>query len=402
MLISDQKLARKNITSFPNISFDHCIKCGICNLYCPVYQVTDKYPGPKHSGPDAERIRIKNLLPADTSLNYCTNCKRCEIACPSGVEITDMIVRAKLKDNYHKNYLRDYILSHTDLVGSLSVKFSLILNLLLKLKPVKYIMEFTLAIDAKRKFPEYARKQFKFLATIINKPIDSVIYYHGCYAKYNDHGTAIAVTEILELCGIEVGFIKEKCCGVPLIANNFKHKAINNARHNIAALSATGDKPILVSSPSCLLALKIEYDKALILDNSAIKSRLQFITSYINANINLFRDKMKPLNLKIAYHAPCHLEKLGYAIDTIEFLNNIPGLSVHVLNSECCGISGTYGFKKENYTIAQNVGSRLFDQIGAIDPDFVITDCETCKMQIEMSTRYKVSHPLELLQKSVF
>ena len=53
-----------------NISFDHCIKCTVCTIYCPVARVTHLYPGPKWSGPDTERLRIKNPELLDASLKY--------------------------------------------------------------------------------------------------------------------------------------------------------------------------------------------------------------------------------------------------------------------------------------------------------------------------------------------
>ena len=78
-----------------NISFDHCIKCTVCNIYCPVARVTHLFPGPKQSGPDLERLRIKNPALVEPSLKYCTNCKRCEISCPSDVMIANIIQEAK-------------------------------------------------------------------------------------------------------------------------------------------------------------------------------------------------------------------------------------------------------------------------------------------------------------------
>ena len=57
-----------------------------------------------------------------------------------------------------------------------------------------------------------------------------------------------------------------------------------------------------------------------------------------------------------------------------------------MLDSQCCGIAGTYGFKKENYETSQAIGSPLFRQIEESGIDLVISDCETCKWQIEMST----------------
>ena len=44
-------------------------------------------------------------------------------------------------------------------------------------------------------------------------------------------------------------------------------------------------------------------------------------------------------------------------------LRLIPGLQLEVLDSQCCGIAGTYGFKTENYAVSQAIGAPLFRQI---------------------------------------
>ncbi len=67
-----------------NQTFDQCIKCTVCTAYCPVAKANPAYPGPKQAGPDGERLRIKSPELFDSALKYCTNCKRCEVACPSG------------------------------------------------------------------------------------------------------------------------------------------------------------------------------------------------------------------------------------------------------------------------------------------------------------------------------
>ena len=39
-------------------SLDHCVKCTICETFCPVSNVTPLFPGPKYAGPQAERFRV--------------------------------------------------------------------------------------------------------------------------------------------------------------------------------------------------------------------------------------------------------------------------------------------------------------------------------------------------------
>ena len=79
----------------------------------------------------------------------------------------------------------------------------------------------------------------------------------------------------------------------------------------------------------------------------------------------------------------------------------IPGLELIELESNCCGIAGTYGFKKENYEVSQKIGKPLFDNIAAVAPDFVACECETCKWQIEMSAGFPVKNPVSILAEAL-
>ena len=104
---------------------------------------------------------------------------------------------------------------------------------------------------------------------------------------------------------------------------------------------------------------------------------------------------------RIAYHVPCHMEKLGWSIFTKELIGMIPGVTFTVLDSGCCGIAGTYGFKKENYKYSQEIGRPVFEAIKSLSPDFVCSECETCKWQIEMSTAHKVKNPILIIAEAL-
>jgi glycerol-3-phosphate dehydrogenase subunit C len=60
-------------------------------------------------------------------------------------------------------------------------------------------------------------------------------------------------------------------------------------------------------------------------------------------------------------------------------------------------MSGTYGFKQEKYGVSMAIGRQLFDRIAASQPQFVATECATCRMQIEHGTTFKAIHPAEIL-----
>ncbi len=392
-----------------NISFDHCIKCTVCTAYCPVARVTHLYPGPKQAGPDTERLRIKNPNLLDESLKYCNNCKRCEITCPSDVKIADIIQNAKWKYSRRKFRLRDFILSRTDLTGRIASLISPVSNFLIRLFPVKFFLDLVFKISFKKTLPEYARGTFHHWFSTNRSTQEhyknKAVYFHGCYVNYNDHELGKDVLNTLNAMGFGLEVTEEKCCGVPLIANSFLNQAKKNAAFNIDSLEKAiqgADRKIIVSSSSCTFALRHEYPGLLEMDTSVIAPHIEYITTFLYKQfLKGHIPNMKPLNLSAAYHSPCHLERMGGVIYSVEILRMIPGLDLRLLHSECCGISGTYGFKKECDQISQDIGSDLFMQIESINPDIVITDCETCKWQIEMNTPYKVLHPVSILSKAI-
>ena len=390
-------------------SFDQCIKCTVCTVYCPVAKANPQYPGPKQCGPDGERLRIKSPDFYDETLKLCTNCKRCETACPSGVKIGDMIAVAR--DEHAKmpmniKTIRDYVLSHTDLMGSAATPFAPIVNTITGLKPVKKIMHKTIGVHDHKSLPKYShgtfRRWYKQNCTSQALYPKQVHYFHGCYVNYNHPQLGKDFVSVMNAMSIGVQLMdKEKCCGVPLIANGFFDKAKKNAKLNIDNFSAAVEKhdaPILSTSSTCSFTLKEEYPNVLKVDNSKVANKIEYVTRFLLKEfMNGRAPKMKPINKKVVYHTPCHLEKTGGSLYTIELLKMIPGLDVEVLDSQCCGLAGTYGFKTENYDTSMAIGSNLFEQIKRSNADFAITDCETCKWQIEENTNLETIHPVSLL-----
>ncbi|MGM9738714.1 MAG: anaerobic glycerol-3-phosphate dehydrogenase subunit GlpC [Candidatus Cryptobacteroides sp.] len=393
-------------------NFEQCIKCTICTVYCPVVPVNPAYPGPKQAGPDGERLRIKNNYFFDEALKYCLNCKRCDVACPSGVKISDMIQEARINYSQHSPKLRDMMLASTDFMGTLATPFAPIVNGVLPLKPVKAVLDGVLGIDHRRTFPKYSGEKFEswFKKAAAEKQKDfkkQVAYFHGCYVNYNYPQLGRDFVTVMNALGFGVNLLdKEKCCGVALIANGMSGRAKKNAKHNVEVLGKAVGKglPVLTTSSTCVLTMRDEYPELLKVDNSAVRDSLALATKFIFGLLDSGKVKLafkKDYKAKIAYHTPCHLEKLGWGVFSTSLLKMIPGVQFTLLDSNCCGISGTYGFKKENYDNSQAIGAPLFDQISRIAPDFVACDCETCKWQIEMSTGYTVKNPISVLAEAL-
>ncbi len=396
--------------SIQDASFESCIKCTVCTTYCPVAKANPLYPGPKQAGPDGERLRLKDPMMYDDALKFCTNCKRCEVACPSDVKIGDIIARARNTYSQQKPKLRDAILSHTDIMGSLSTPFAPVVNTITGLKPVRQILDKALKIDHRRELPKYSfgtfRRWYGKQAAEQAKFEEQVAFFHGCYVNYNHPQLGKDLIKVFNGMNIGVQLLKrEKCCGVALIANGFMKQAKRQANVNLESLQETileKHIPVVATSSTCTFTIRDEYTHVLDVDTSEMRDNIELATRYIYRLLEEGRElKLKHTPLKVAYHTPCHMEKMGWTSYTLELIKRVPGVELIVLDSQCCGIAGTYGFKKENYDVSQGIGAGLFRQIEESGADMVITDCETCKWQIEMSTSKKCEHPISLLARAL-
>jgi len=374
--------------------------------------VNPQYPGPKQAGPDGERYRLKDAAFYDYALKFCLNCKRCEVACPSGVQVGDLISSAKCSFGHSLHPLRDFALASTDLVGGVASAFAPLANATLALKPVSAAMDSLMAVDHRRVFPKYSSQKFvswfKKSAPDQSSFKRSVSYFHGCYVNYNFPQLGRDTLALLNACGYGVRLLdKEKCCGVALLSNGFKKQASRNALVNmnsVAAALSSGSEAVVTSSSSCTFMMRDEYPHLLDVDNSSVRDSIMLLTRFLYEKISSGVVKLafkQDYKARYAYHTACHMQRMGWSVYSIGLLKMIPGLDLVVLPQECCGIAGTFGFKKENYDFSQSIGSKLFEHISESGVAVVVTDCETCKWQIEMSTSCSVQNPISVLLDAI-
>lgn len=394
-------------------NFEQCTKCTICTAYCPVTAVNPLFPGPKEAGPDGERYRLKNREFYDSALKYCLNCKRCDVSCPSNVRIADIIQSARIKYAKGKPSLRDRILGDPGLVGGMATRMSGVVNFALRTIIVKESLDKLLGIDHRIKYPEYARQRFsswyrKNALTMQRAFQKHITYYRGSYVEYLYPQLGKDLVRILNAVGYGVNLLdKEKSSGMSKITNRLIKEATEDAHINIASIThavETGNGPVLTTSSTSAYTMRDEYPHLLHVDSAPVRNDIVMATKFLYQLWEEGKAKFvfKPdYKLKVAYHTPCHMERLGWTVYSVEMLRMIPGLDLTVLDSGCCGIAGTYGLKKENYEYSQKIGLPVFKRIKAVAPDLVATDCETCKWQIEMSTGIPVKNPVSIIAEAL-
>jgi glycerol-3-phosphate dehydrogenase subunit C len=296
-------------------------------------------------------------------------------------------------------------------MGTMARPFAPIVNGVTGLGVTKQALDWTLAIDRHRTFPKYSARSFEGWLKRRRKEQaafpEQVAYFHGCYVNYNYPQLGKDLVKVLNALGVGVQLLdKEKCCGIALITNGLSKQATKQATHNVEVLKKAvvdAGLKVITTSSTCTLTLRDEYPNLLGVDNSEVRDAIQMAVRFIfeklekGATLKFKADYHK----KVAYHVPCHMEKLGWGVFTEKLLRMIPGVEFTLLESACCGIAGTYGFKKENYESSQAIGAALFEQIKNVNPDVVACDCETCKWQIEMSAGVPVKNPISVLAEAL-
>jgi glycerol-3-phosphate dehydrogenase subunit C len=393
-------------------SLDHCVKCTICETFCPVSNVTPLFPGPKYVGPQAERFRVRDEVSPDASLDYCSGCGICTQVCPQGVHIAEINTqaRAKLKERDGVK-LRDRLLARPDVIGRLATPAAPLVNRTLRSRPVRLVAERVLGLDHRAALPAYPGRTFQRWARGRVSPAGArrVAYFHGCGANWSEPRTGEMAVELLEWSGCQVDVPpRQSCCGLPAQSNGqfgLARRYVRRMARRLAPAARAG-LDIVGTSTSCTLMLKREAREILGLEDDPelrlVGDRVYDICEYLAMlhERGELRTDFRPLPMTVTYHAPC--QQQGHAIGkpALDLMALVPDLRVIENDATCCGVAGTYGLKREKYDIAMDVGAGLFAQIADAAPELAVCDSETCRWHIEKATGVRTVHPIEILHRA--
>jgi len=394
--------------NWPQNNFDMCIRCATCMAVCPVSRVTPKFPGPKQAGPGAERFRRPGEPSVDEWIDLCIGCHLCDMVCSSGVNISELnlIAKAKYLDEKGRPF-RDWLLTHSYLFGRLGSFLSPFINRLLRNSHVKWLAESILRIERRRELPGYESQTFRqWFRDHQTKGKKKIAYFYGCYINTNEVDVGKATVQVLEANGFEVTLPPQRCCGIPMLGNGDFKGARKMGLYNVPSLLDTirSGSDIIFSSTSCGYMMKHEYSRLLLIPKAdEVSQHLHDLFEFLKnlKESDGFNTNFKELPLKIGYFAPCHLRALGIGLPALDILRLIPGLKIDNIEADCCGMGGTFGFKKEKYEISQEIGKDLAEAIDRLKPEIIVSDCEGCRMQIRHLTGLRVLHPIQILRDAL-
>jgi anaerobic glycerol-3-phosphate dehydrogenase C subunit len=405
-----------------------CNGCGVCRStvsslrMCPVFCATgdEMYSSRARANllaawgkgiiteKDFESEQFKEILSA------CLNCKACAIECPSGVDVSKMImeVRARLAKKRGLGKTAQ-VLTHNRYIGILNSLFAPISNFVLSLPPMKWFMDMLLGIDKRRQMPKFGfssfiRKANKYLAKQpkLESPVDKVAYFTDTFVNYNDHELGFAAIKFLRANNIEVIVPAQRPAPLPAVVYGDIKTSRKDLQYNVENLAKAVKQgyKIICSEPSAALCLKEDLRFFVDSDDARLVSENTFeFFDYLKVLAQ--QNKIKPpaqvrgLTDRYVHHTACHLFALERKPASIEVLKELAGIEAGELDGGCCGIAGTFGMQKKNYELSMKIGRRLAEKIKESNADVILTECSTCKMQIEHTTGRKVEHPIKILAK---
>jgi glycerol-3-phosphate dehydrogenase subunit C len=397
------------VTELVRESLDHCVKCTICETFCPFSRATPLFPGPKYVGPQAERYRGAGPS-VDASVDYCSGCGICTQVCPQGVRIAEINSQARAALWEERGVpLRNQLIARPSVIGRLGTPVAPVANWALGSRAVRAVTDRLLGIHRDAPMPRFAGRTFQRWARRHTVPAAerTVVYFHGCGTNFYEPAVGEMVVAVLEHNGFRVVVPRQDCCGLPLQSNGNFPAARAYVRRLVANLAsyAREGNAIVANSTSCSLMLKREAREILGVEDEALRAVSKATYDLCEFLLLLheqgeLRTDFGSLPLTVPYHAPCQQRGHGIGKPALDLLALVPGLRAVDLDVDCCGIAGTYGLKREKYEISMAVGEPLFRELRDAEVDVAACDSETCRWQIEHGSGVHAVHPVELLHRA--
>lgn len=404
-----------------------CNRCGECRTQapglrmCPIF----RFAPAEEASPRAKANLIGGVLSGSLDLtllvnddfkaiaDLCVHCHACRLECPAGVDIPRLMREGKGAYVAANGLpLADWAMTRLDLLGSLGGLIAPAANWALANRQMRWLLEKTLGISQGRKLPRVASRNFlrraarRRLTRPSRRSGQKVLYFVDTYANYFDPQLAESMVAVLEHNGIAVYVHPDqRQAGMPSIASGALEHARRLAEHNVALLAEAVRQgyQILATEPAAVLCLTREYPQLLDEDDARlVAANTSEACNYLwrlHTRGHLQLD-LKPLNLTLGYHQPCHLRALKIGSPGEQILRLIPGIRLHHVEAGCSGMAGTFGLLHKNYRSSLRAGWKLISRLRDPEIQAGTTECSACKIQMEQGTTKPTIHPIELLAMS--
>ncbi len=345
-------------------------------------------------------------------MDLCLSCKGCKTECPSGVDV------AKMKAEFLQSYYdKNGVPFRTKLIGNFSNQMKLATifpwgyNFIFQHKILRRIANNLVGFHPDRTMPILAPQTLKTWYNKRQQPIAKarkVYLFCDEFSNFNDVEIGKKTILLLEKIGFTVIIPQHLESGRTYLSKGLVKKASKIVNQNIVLLAnlISENTPLIGIEPSAILTFRDEYlDLASPENLSNAKSIAkctytveEFIAKQADSGFissKQFNNETKSIKI----HGHCYQKSLSTQAHLTTMLSIPANYEVSLIPSGCCGMAGSFGYEKEHYQIAQQIGELvLFPAVRNAAPETIIAASGTsCRHQIKDGTHKIALHPVEIL-----
>ena len=399
-------------------------------------------------------------------LDSCLACKGCRGECPSNVDMTR--IRAEVLEQIHEREgtpLRSFAVAHMAAVERQGHLVRPLYNFFARWQPSAALLKRILRFAAERQIPALSRHTLSQLlrrdgfatafsaapplpaassapssahesSDLVREAVSGgrrVYLFADEFTNYQEAELGLTFARLLRRLGYDVVVPKHVESGRAAISKGCLKLARRFAVRNVRLLAdlVTADAPLVGIEPSCILSFRDEYPDLVPPEMRQTARDLaancllfdEFIMREVSAgriSPEVFRDDP----VEVWLHGHCHQKALVGIDKTAAALRLLPGATVHVIPSSCCGMAGSFGYEKEHYRRSLEIGEMvLFPAVrralapssdrlalapasapsgchapaAGSTPTVVVAPGTSCRQQILDGTGAHAIHPVELL-----
>jgi Fe-S oxidoreductase len=398
-----------------------CVGVGECRrteggTMCPSYMVTREE---KHSTRGRARL-LYEMLEGDPvaggwrdehvkdSLDLCLACKGCKSDCPVKVDMATY--KAEFLSHYYEDRLRPRAAYSMGLIywwARLASMMPNITNIFTQTPGLRSIAKALGGIAQARRMPSFAAQTFTdwFRRRERKRSGKRVLLWPDTFNNYFYPETAKAAVNVLEAAGYYVVVPRKPlCCGRPLYDFGMLDLAKQQLRSTLWVLKTEleAGTPIVGLEPSCVAVFRDELTNLFPHDEDAKRLSTQTFTlgEFLVKKAKEF--ELPQVDRMAIVHGHCH-HKAVIGLDNETTVLSKLGLDHKILDSGCCGMSGSFGFNSQHYDLSMQIGERVLLPAvrEASKETLIIADGFSCREQIAQGTDRQALHLAQVVQMAL-
>ena len=409
----------------PQASASACNSCGACRSLDPASRMCPSFRGDRAeaSSPRALAGLIRQVTSGsiDPTLwgseqikeaaEACFHCQMCRSECQAGVDISGLMIEAKAAAVMNHGLApKDFWLARVDILARMASYFPVIANSILSHGHSRWALEKITGLSKHRRLPRVRRWSFVHRADARGwcrpRPQNSgprVALFLDILANHFDQDLAETSVEFLKWAGVNVYVPgRQRSSGMPALVVGDLDRARELVRANLRVLgNAVRDGfTIVCIEPTSAMVLRDFYPRLTDdLDARLVADNTLELSTYLSGMLErgLLPEPRHMLHGRIGYHQPCHLRALNVGKPGFDLVRRVPGLAVEFIDRGCSGIAGPFGFARSNFRKSLRIGHQLRTRLKDDDIDAGMTECLSCRMQMEQGIPKRSHHPVEIL-----